>query len=1500
MRHSDEQRDEALLRRQWVQDVAADQDALLKKYEGLLARDLKHRKQQRQHEQRIRQLEAEVRAARKQQDRDLTRRLASAHGSLEAYRKETKRLKDDLQRVRSSNSMRIGKIVLGPLHAVKRLGSPSSRPNVTDRHALETADAAASAHVAPAAEALVPSEPVTGAAHVVPVSERSLDALIREFDQDPSSKRFVRVLNRMWFNHGSIEAPARYILEHPEAAEALTSKQAVLATRILGEYRLAQRGVSVPPRASGIAYVAEPRRVMYCVHSTPIYNSNGYSTRTRGVAAGLQANGVDIAVVARPGYPWDSSTDSAKPEVKRTERALDGVPYVHLPGLPLTSAPIDHYLDVAADAYVREARRQRPSVIQSASNHRTALPALIAARRLGIPFVYEVRGLWEVTTASSKERWDKTEQFASMAGLETLVANEADLVLAITRQTANELIRRGVDPDKIHLAQNAVDTEQFAPFPKDAVYAKTRGIRTDVPVIGFAGSLVAYEGLDTLLDASAILVARGIGHQVVIAGSGGAEAGLKSKRDQMKLATTRFLGRLPIQEMPRLLSTFDVMPLPRASTAVTELVSPLKPLEAFSSMKAVVMSDVAPHRDLVGSEQPRGLLFPPGDAEALADALQRIIEDDDLARQLGRTARSWVFHERTWNQLGIVMQRAHATAATEYDLRIGEEGKPLEELRIGLIADEFTTTTLSATSQVVSLTRTGWREQLASERLDVVFIESAWEGNGGEWHRAIGHYSAAESADITRLLEHSRSLGIPSVFWNKEDPVHFNRFRRTACLCDHVFTTDAQMIPEYLTTPEAVSKTVSSLPFYAQTKIHNPMPTEREYRHSVAHAGTYYGNRYPDRSRRLIKMLDAAEPFGLTIYDRQASNPDSPYQFPPQFAHAVAGSLPYGDVIDSYKSHLAQINVNSVEQSPTMFSRRVVEIAACGGVVLSSGSRAMTEIFGGTIPSTNDESSWRAMLLDWSINPVERVREAWLQMRSVYRAHTADTAITLLARTAGIPVESRGLPLYALVIDDHSEELLISVARQSVPPRAVIVDARWLDEVAAALSGTAIAVLDSATARLHDFEWVGAANQVVGRTHFEDLLIATRFGDWDRLAFDYADEGSLGSTLARPASSSVVHPGLVRSSRVGDDLHVALRAADARTVELLFVRPVAAVRDDATAAAVNRSELSPKRILFAGHDLKFARALIQLLEDAGHEVLIDRWQGHNQHDEAESERLLARADVVFAEWGLGNAVWYSEHLLPHQRMLVRVHLQELQLPYLRRIKHSNVDEFLFVGELIRLTAIESHGVPAERSSVVPNFVDVHGLDQPKFEGAEHTLGLVGIVPQRKRLDLAVELVERLRAVDSRYKLRIKGKRPEEYEWMQRRPEELAFYERAYARIDAINAEEPGTVIFDGHGDDMAEWYRNIGVAISVSDFESFHFTIADGAASGAVPASLAWAGAEYLYPGDWLYSDMRAMADGLLSHRVPAGDAPRAVIAQRYAQSSVLSALVNRLFSQQS
>jgi glycosyltransferase involved in cell wall biosynthesis len=291
--------------------------------------------------------------------------------------------------------------------------------------------------------------------------------------------------------------------------------------------------------------------------------------------------------------------------------------------------------------------------------------------------------------------------------------------------------------------------------------------------------------------------------------------------------------------------------------------------------------------------------------------------------------------------------------------------------------------------------------------------------------------------------------------------------------------------------------------------------------------------------------------------------------------------------------------------------------------------------------------------------------------------------------------------------------------------------------------------------------------------------------------------------------------------------------------------------------------LSGRTLLVAGHDLKFLEGLLDLiggLPDV--RLLVDKWSGHDQHDEGTSRRMIAQADFVFCEWCLGNAVWYSRNIRSDQRLIVRLHRQELWTGHLNEIDQSRVKGFVVVGDAIRQHLMASN-MDGRKIVVIPNAIRSEIFEREKLNGSRFNVGVIGFVPIRKRLDLALDVLDILATADPRYTLRLKGKMPGDYGWMRTREEEHAFFDAEFRRLHE-NPVLRNRVVFDGFENDVGEWLRRIGYVLSTSDDESFHLAIAEGAASGAVPCVLPWPGSDRLYPSHWICSDPRAMANRIL------------------------------------
>lgn len=1439
-------------RKRYMQDI----DSLIRDYERLVVAEGKYRR-------RAESLDKDLRAMRRARDK--------AMAQLDAANRSNNELKSVLKALRSSKSFRLARAIGVPARWLSRAavaprrsaGNGSISPSALGGRTAAEATRSIPGKT-PSAKATVPARPTR-------------HQLLNDFATHPSKAAALKLISHDYFDRGAILQPADFIRQHAALLEDVGGSELVLLQNILGQYELLTAPPFIAQRQPNAGYLAEHGRIMYCAHSTGHFNSNGYSTRTAGVVGGLRSNGEDVVVVARPGYPWDSKVDVPVAAAERFVREISGVQHVFNPGPSWTGDRLDYYLAEATDVYVREAQRHRASVIHAASNYVTALPALLAARRLGIPFVYEVRGLWEITQASSKPAWRNTDRFRLAMSLDTLVAKEADSVLAITSQVRDELVSRGVSGHAISLLPNAVDTDAFTPMPPLESLRKKLGLASDTTVVGYAGSIVPYEGLEDLLEAAKFVLDAGVDITVVVVGDGAELAALKRQATEFGIRDkVIFAGRVAAADVPGYLSLFDIMPCPRRRLPVTELVSPLKPLEAMASAKALILSDLAPMRDLAGPNQERALLCEAGSPESLAAAIIKLTGDPEARTSMGRRARLWAIDQRTWRAAGSTAVRAHdrakaATAATS--------ARNLNELTIGIISDEFTLEGLRGEVNLVELRPDCWREQIAAQPLDALFVESAWEGLNGLWKQKVGYYDEARFSTLKEILEDCNTRDVPTIFWNKEDPVHFNRFRETSRHFDHVFTSDSDCIRRYKENAGPRQKTVASLTFYAQPRLHNIIPANRPYDHTVAYAGSYYGDRYKNRSEELATILGVAKNHGLAVYDRQHLNPESPYRFPANLSRFVRGGLAYPEMVEAYKAHPVHINVNSVDASPTMFSRRVMELAASGSAVVSGKGLGVEQIMNGLVPVVRGADEAGLLIQEWMSNERSRNRDAWLAYRYVHRGHTAAHRLAYLLRTAGLTVAAPELPSYAVYVPELTAEVASVLGMQTVQPAHVYCA---LASTESRLPVTVVSDRDAAR-RLAEAAGISFMGEPgtghSDRTIFEDLLTPTTFGAWSSISISSEELDTPGLGLAQLGEGNGHEPLLRNISGMLPANPLRLR----REVEASPTRPT------------NSRSNEPKNVLIAGHDLKFATGIIGELASRGHNVTIDKWQDHTRHDEEQSQTLLAEADVVFCEWTLGNAVWYSRNVSPHQRLVTRLHLQEISRPYVRDVAYSAVDKVIFVGKHILDVAVRDHGVPAKQSLVIPNPVDVTSLDLDKAEGARFNLGFVGIVPARKRLDKALDVLRLLRMNDDRYHLFIKGKRPEDFPWMANRPDEMFFYEEQYARIGA----DPllaGAVTFDAQGDDMAEWYRKIGIVLSVSDFESFHLTLADGAASGAVPASLAWPGADQIYPTDWLHADERAMAvflSGLNedSWRI-AGARAKDIVDTRFESTKVIPELV--------
>ena len=282
--------------------------------------------------------------------------------------------------------------------------------------------------------------------------------------------------------------------------------------------------------------------------------------------------------------------------------------------------------------------------------------------------------------------------------------------------------------------------------------------------------------------------------------------------------------------------------------------------------------------------------------------------------------------------------------------------------------------------------------------------------------------------------------------------------------------------------------------------------------------------------------------------------------------------------------------------------------------------------------------------------------------------------------------------------------------------------------------------------------------------------------------------------------------------------------------------------------------LTKPRLLIAGQDLKFIEDATTELEKFFN-VSFDRWTGHSSHDEAQSRELLDKADYIWCEWLLKNAEWYSENKKYNQKLIIRMHRMELGRDHGENLNIENVECFVAVSTYFFERLIHKFpNIPRAKVRLIHNYTRTDDYQRHWHDDRKFTIGIIGILPSRKGYKKALNILAELKRIDSRFNLKVFGKRPEELAWVSNDAREMKYFNECDSFIDKFNL--ASSIDFAGHVDIKKELANNrVGFILSVSDPddgfpgpESFHLAIADGFSGGAVSLVLHWQGAEYIWP----------------------------------------------------
>jgi PEP-CTERM/exosortase A-associated glycosyltransferase len=374
-------------------------------------------------------------------------------------------------------------------------------------------------------------------------------------------------------------------------------------------------------------------------HSLPLHS--GYTFRTRAILKAQIERGWAVAGVTGPRY------NGGSPDRETIEDLL----FFRTPKPRTARSPLGDWREVRAltrrlDAVIDQ---WRPDVLHAHSPALNGLAALSVANRRKLPLLYEIRAFWEDAAVGNGTGSEHSLRYRLTRALESHVARKADAVAVICEGLQSDLVARRIKGDKIMVSPNGVDMALFgAPPPLDDALAASLGLGGK-DVVGFIGSFYDYEGLDDLIAAMPALVAAHPDAHLLLVGGGPMEQRLREQAAQSPAADRiHFVGRVPHEEVERYYSLTDILVYPRKAMRLTDLVTPLKPLEAMAQRRLVAASNVGGHRELI-EDGVTGTLFPPDNPPEIARALAGMFENRGGWDDRRDVARAFVERDRNWS-----------------------------------------------------------------------------------------------------------------------------------------------------------------------------------------------------------------------------------------------------------------------------------------------------------------------------------------------------------------------------------------------------------------------------------------------------------------------------------------------------------------------------------------------------------------------------------------------------------------------------------------------------------------------------------------------------------------------------------------------------------------------------------------------------------------------------------------------------------------------------------
>jgi len=408
-------------------------------------------------------------------------------------------------------------------------------------------------------------------------------------------------------------------------------------------------------------------KVVYAVHNSLPETNNGYAIRTHYIAKAVKSLGIDIYPVTRVGFPYDLPNIHTYFE-SREELNIDFLQYSRLDksGYRWDENIISKYLKNYALMLASFSVDKQASIIHSASSYINGLAAINAGKILNIPSIYEVRGFWEITRASREKGFLNSDSFRMQKRLEIQACRDATTIIALSDIVKEELIKRGIQTEKIYVVPNGVDTNKIVPQIKNQQILSKFGWNGNF-IVGFIGSVVDYEGLPLLVKAAKKIEKLGYGNlRYLIIGDGNDLENLKQEVQKQGLSQLFiFTGRVPYKDVEKYYSVIDIACYPRLNWEVCSIVSPKKPFESMSYGIPIISSSIRANSYFIEDGE-TGLIHDAENIDSMVEKILFLYNNEELRDTMALKAREWVIKNRDSSITGKLLKKVYSETLIKF------------------------------------------------------------------------------------------------------------------------------------------------------------------------------------------------------------------------------------------------------------------------------------------------------------------------------------------------------------------------------------------------------------------------------------------------------------------------------------------------------------------------------------------------------------------------------------------------------------------------------------------------------------------------------------------------------------------------------------------------------------------------------------------------------------------------------------------------------------------